>query len=267
LTSLNASWVYATFGEDDGLRAGQWIRDPNTTGGSGGYCYTANRVTNASPWTEIGVSAQLVGFGSSARFYLYNPCGITAANFTNGEKYAIDLGGWTARIQSIQTGAPWVDEYTITQPSSASTWESWSQNETLISGSRFVGIYVAVVSPGTANNLEAADCTITVTNPPTCTLGSEQANYPLAVTITNETTGEAVTLTFTMEVNQELELNTDAGTVTYLKDGQVHMEALTVVSGPRLDWLPLAPGSNTLRFDDTGTNAVTVTITWEIRYY
>jgi phage-related protein len=125
------------------------------------------------------------------------------------------------------------------------------------------------VSSGEYAYVECDDVTVNLdsSNTPTATIGAEQGNYELACTITNETTGDAIQLNFSMELNEELEVDTDEKEVVYLANNSRQMQALTLVGGVRREWLPLQPGNNTLRFDDTGTTGVTVTITFEKRYY
>jgi len=264
--STNTSWVYEEFGEDDGLRPGAWSKAH--VAGSSTRFYTANRGTDADPWEEIGIRQYLLPT-ASGRWSVYNPCGITAANFTNGEKYAEVVSVFDARIQSSSDGSSWADEYDIPDPSSASTWESWSRNETLASGSKYVGLFHLMNDYAQSYYVEAADCTLTLnsSNTPTLSIGSEQGNYELDVTITNNTTGDAIEVVFSMGLNEELEIDTAEKTVTYLEDDSSQFQALTLVGGARRDWLKLQPGNNTLEWTQTGTNGVTVTVEWEERYY
>jgi len=102
---------------------------------------------------------------------------------------------------------------------------------------------------------------------PAIIIGAEQSNYVLDCLVSNTTTGEAIRLTYPMALNEALAVDTAAKTVTDLQDGSRQFQALTLEGGARRDWLPLRPGDNTLRFDDTGTNGVTVTIEFEKRWY
>jgi len=262
-TSTNISWDYDEFGEDDGLRTGAWTKQAML---STPTFYTANRGTDADPWQEIGL---LVDSPNDIGLWrLHNPCGLTVANFQNGEKYRANAY-WRGQLRSSPNGSTWNLEYSIPSPSAAATWESWSQNETLASGAKYVGLYLEYYVTGATSYLEAADVTVTLDSSftPTIIIGSEQGNYSLDCTITNQTTGEAISLSYTMALNEDLEVDTDAKTVIDLEDDSSQFQALTLVGGARRDWLPLQPGSNTLRFDDTGTSGVTVTVEWGERYY
>jgi len=98
------------------------------------------------------------------------------------------------------------------------------------------------------------------------TVNAEDGNYQLAATITNEETGEALAVAMVMDLDSELEIDTDARQVTYLADGSGQFQALSL-SAARRHWLRLLPGENVLRFDDVGTGEVTVEVAWEARWY
>jgi len=255
-TSTNTSWVYALFGADDLKRAGQWKYDWV------GAFYSANHNTNADPWEEI-------GHNSGAHYtYLYNPCGVTNTNFTNGEKYWGSLSpDYYASIGSSLTGSSYTEEYVIPDPSATDTWEAWSRNEALATGSVYVRLFLASALYSD-NKVEAADCTVTLnsSNTPTATVNAEQGNYDIAAVIENTTTGESISIAATVQVNEDLEVDTDAKTVIFLADGSNYFSTLTVVGGARLHWLPLDPGNNTLQFTDAGTGNVTIEIEFEKRW-
>jgi hypothetical protein len=260
-SSTNTSWVYADFGEDDGLRSGQWTRS------GGAIFYDANQGGNADPWEEMGIQFLPQEDG---HYQLYNPCGITNVNFTNGEKRAQDKTLFKAGIRSSSNGVTFATEYSIPAPSSDNTWESWSRNEALASGAQYVRLSCNPGSVGSptvlTSEVEAADCTVTLNSSytPDVSIGSEQGNYSLAATITNETTGDAVTITMTMALDQVLEVDTDRKTVTLLDDGSGQLQARELDT-VRQDWLRLISGENTLTFEDTGTQEVLVGVVWDRR--
>ena len=70
-----------------------------------------------------------------------------------------------------------------------------------------------------------------------------------------------------MLLNEELEVDTDEKTVIFLDENSNQFNALELAGGPRMNWLPLDVGNNTLQFDDVGTGNVTITVTWWERYY
>lgn len=266
-SSTNTSWDYDTFGPGG---TGAWSR---ASAGSG-ITYTADKDSDAVPWSEIGVRCINATY-PSGEYWIYNPCGITVANFANGEYFAnliaMSNGSYFGQIMSALSSGSYVQEYLIGGPSSNDVWESWSRNETLISGSVYVKMRLeAATNLGTGDmSLECADVTLTLNSSytPVIAIGTEQGNYSLACKITNNTTVNAIELSYTMAVNQDLEVDTDLKTITLLDDGSNQFQALTVTAGPRRNWLPLAVGANTLKYDDTGCDTVTVVIDWEERHY
>ena len=284
--SSNSGWAYlfneddgSCWGEDDGLRAGAWAW-MWVDGESQFKTIPRDPGHSSDPWEGVGISVCENGDYGAGRVYLSNVCGITSISIPEGVARAYSpLSAWDARIQSKMPTGSWTDEYSIPAPSSPGTWEQWSRNETLQSGATSVGLYLYEPSDGPGaeqiiylsdDSSELGDEVYVYLNSsyiPVLIIGDEQGNYSLECTITNETTGDAITLDFTMELNEDLEVDTDAKTVTYLKDGSRQLQALELIGGARRDWLRLLPGNNTLKFEDPGTAGVTVTITFEERWY
>lgn len=268
-TSSNTSWDYDEFGDDAELRTGRWIKGVEFSDWA--VNYTADQDSDADPWTEIGIKRSRVDMAVNPYFYVYNPCGISNANFQNGQKYAgFGEAQWNGAIYSGINGPNEFLEVSIADPTLAATWQSWSQNEALRSGSKYVGILLQPTygGGGTDMKMEAADVTLTLVsgNAPVITVVAEQGNYTLDAVLTNNTTGDALAIAFEMELNETLEIDTYNRTVTYLADGSNQYGAVSRVGGARRDWLKLQPGSNTLQFDDSGTAGVTVAVSYEERY-
>lgn len=276
-TSTNDSWVYQEFGENGYNRAGGWIQEivVDSTLATDCEFYTANRDTNASPWEELGIDLYIGGAwqGERYRWYLYNGCGITNANFTNGEqRYQSAIPASSCNfIKSSVDGATYIDEYTIPLVAAHSTWEAWSRSEALTAGSYYVSLeaWYETSKHNFGHWLEAADCTITLdaTYTPDSTIGAEQANYPLDCTIENTTTGDSIELTLTMNIDDILEIDTDNKTITNLTEGSSIYGALTLTGGVRRDWLPLVNGVNALSYTETGVADVNIDLVWDRRYY
>jgi hypothetical protein len=272
--SANGSWAYTEFGEDDGLRSASWI--PEIIGGTGAATYTGNQGANANPWIEIGVKATGSFHGPKAQQKLYNPCGITNANFTNGEaKMGTTADYWFARIRSSANNTSWVTEYTHPGCASQDTWEGWSRNEAITAGSKWVALYqhVNLISGVSDSWIEASNvvATISPTYRPSIIVGAEQTNYSLSCVIENTTIGQSITLTFQMELDETLEVNTDAKTITYSNDNSCQMQALGLDGGARRVWLFLqdvrAGGTNTIKYTEAGVAGVTMDISFSRRYY
>jgi len=280
LASTNTSWVYANFGVTGERMAGAW----SFVGGRG-LGYTANQHTWATTWAELGIATEGVGV-MWGYWYLTNPCYITNANFSNGQKWVESFLGtfslappWydlDATIDAYYLGPAgynWFLQDSIAAPSAEAGWEAWSDNQALTALS--TGVRLSVVldayDPRVQVNvyLEAADCTLTLNSSytPVVAIGAETGGYTLAARISNTTTGQIIDLDFVMPTNQELEVDTDAKTLTYLADGSNQFQALTMVDGPRRDWLKLQPGNNTIQYDETGAAGVTIEFEWEERLY
>jgi hypothetical protein len=238
----------------------------NDFGNDEGYHYTANRDTLADPWEELGIKVNSWG----GQWELHNPCGITNVNFANGEKYAETLIYWLAVVQSYN-GSLWTTEYSIPQPSTAATWESWSYNAAITSGSVKVRLNHATYMNGFGIDtlVEAADVTLTLSSSgvPTVTINAEQSNYTLDAKITNQRTDDEIEMDYIMALDDTLEVNTDEKTVIDLEDESNQFQALTVVGMTRRDWLRLEPGNNQLEYEEDNTQGVTLAIEWEERFY
>ncbi len=260
--STNTSWVYEGFGEDDGLRTGQWVR--SVVDGSPTF-YGGNHGASADPWIELGISASGAGHG---RIYMYNPCGITNANFTNGEKRSDNKNRYDAYIKSRVSGSShWGVEYQIPFPMADNVWESWSCDVGLASSSLCVALE-CYSEMGTTNDVEVADCTLTLnsSNVPTHEIGDEIGSYELDCIIANETTEEGIALNLTMGL-ETLEVDTDNETIILLADGSSQIQALTLIGGARPNWLRLVDGENELTFEDAGTVELEVVLVWDRRLF
>jgi hypothetical protein len=268
--STNTSWVYEAFGEDDGLRSASWAFSGD------GSKYTGTRGANSNPWETIG----LAGPASTGLWALYNPCGITNVNFTSGEKYVTNGTSWfstvgvaplTGILSSASGNWGWgirTDEYGIAAPSNT-TWTAWNRDEAITAGAKYVALALGNYAPAAPSYLDAAGATVTLNSSytPVIAIGAEQSNYDLSVTLTNSTTGDSIVIALTMQLNQTLEINSDAKTITLLADNSQQMQALTLTGGARRDWLRLAAGNNTLTWNDTGTVSVEVEILFDRRYF
>ena len=132
LTSTNGSWDYDDFYEEKYLygpsaRTGSWSRslDISTYGG--------NQNTLALTYAELGLGRDVSVTTKTPWSYLFwqliNPCGISAANFTNGEFYHGRTDWFKAYVKHSANGSSFTTEYTIPAGTN-STWNSWSRNAT-----------------------------------------------------------------------------------------------------------------------------------------
>jgi hypothetical protein len=267
--STNTSWVYENFGDDNGLRAGAWTLYTNHGNVTR---YTANHATNATPWSEAGMQVIAHKYGEGA-WRLYNPCGITNADISNGEYYGqANLDDGEIEIESSTNGCNWSEDFEMDLTCDA-TWRAWSNATTLKSGAKHVRVVGEIRSYGCGHgteylNVEFSDATITLNSSytPSITLGSEiGSGTTFAPTITNTTTGDAITLSYLLGVNQRMTVDTANKTIT-LSDGSSHLEAITL-DQTRREWLRLAAGVNVLTFSDVGTAKLEVEVEWDRRYF
>ena len=187
--------------------------------------------------------------------------GTPAKRWAVGFGLLVGLGGQVRASYSSY----YANFYDPPEPTAEDSWESWSY-----SGGAFSAVasklFIAAWRCGVYLGFSAATVDLYTTETPDHEINDEQANYSLECTITNNSTGEAITISYTMALSEELEVNTDEHTVIDLEDASRQIQALTLVGGARRHWLPLQPGSNTLQFDDAGTAAVTVTVEWYERF-
>ncbi len=279
--SDNTKWKYATFGsmpKDAGEqkaqdnREGVWrnygeiarIGDPSVVG----ICYTGQFGTqNLSSYTYIGARIEArtrYSFG----WQLWCPCGAVNAEWS-GESYAEDTSNWLAETRYLErdTGARRY-QYQIPPPTNPATWDTWSKAK---DGTDWdpAGDAISLWNFWFKSMVGADGMTVyfdTSEVPAIYLCPEDTDNYPLSVDLENQTTGEIMTVTFNMAINQTLKIDTDNDTVVYLRDSTSQRQAVETDT-VRKRWLTFAPGSNTLKFTDPGTVAVTVTVKWRERYY
>lgn len=262
-TSTNASWDYDEFADTAGLRSGGW----STAHTLYGLIYTANHKSYADPASEMGVNVlrnlppQAGGGPSWAYWRLYNPAGITAWNFSNGENYndgTPDM--YDARLRSSVDGWTWTDDYAIPAPNSLSTWKTWNDNRATlaIETAYYVQLYTSM-SFVADSRTEVADVTVTLDSDgiPQASMLAEISVYQLACRISNNDTGEYINIDFTMSFNETLQIDTEAHTVTYLKDNSNVFNALKPPPA-RNEWLKLAYGANELQYTEIEVAGVTI---------
>ena len=288
-TSTNASWDYDDFAAGDsnyyslpnGNRAGSWkptvlsAYGPESqifTGGgtASGYGYASM----ADPTSAMGMMVQ--SYVRSGRYQAEtaklewrwsNPAGGSVV-ITAGEKYR--CGSSYPAISALQysnDGVTWTSKWNEAKPTTAGTITALTNNGTATLGASYKNLryvlYGSVVAGSASWGwMNITDVTVSLgTTVPSVTLGAEAANYYMDATITNSASGDYITLKLIMALNQTLTIDCDAHTVT-LSDGTNALAALGL-SSVRVEWLDLSPSANVLTFTDTGTAAVTMTVSWK----
>lgn len=275
-TSSNTSWVFDEFQGDSLARAGGWMPSRPVSVGGSATTYTADHNTEADPATEMGMriaAYQVNGVwkaGSGQVIWsFYNPCGITTVTAT-GEKYR-KLAGWAtyAVFQKSLNGKTWANVWSEASPASAATWTAWAAHSAVsLSGTypylrfMFQGQPVATADNEIDNECNSITVTVSSTLCPTGTISTEQSAYEFDGILTNITTGDYLTIKYTMELAQTLRYDTESERVTYMKDN-TPARAAVIKSTDRFEAFPLLAGTaNVLQWDDTGTAGVTITINY-----
>lgn len=280
--SSNTSWDYDDFADvatsgfltsEKLTRGGTWRRGDSLAGNAhGGNQYTTIWPTNGA-YGELGLSDGVVVTTKTAlgiMWFISNPCGISAANFQNGEFYHGRTDWFKAYVESSSsgTGSNTV-RYTI-PTSTNSTWNSWSQNVTgLPAGTQYV--FLALRGYGSSNypmRVECSDVTVTLNGSytPVTAIGAEENTYRLQPTLTNQTTVESITLDAALDVDESIEVDVANHQVTLLSDDSDAYNAVETVEGVRRWILRLQAGENTLRYDEAGVVEVDVEIEFSKRF-
>ncbi|MDR3572853.1 MAG: hypothetical protein P4L50_03245 [Anaerolineaceae bacterium] len=277
-TSTNSSWVFSQFKDLSGLRFCPWKATVISTSGKLSNCYTGPSATLADPATEAGM--QMLAWQKSGRWQaenaslewrFYHPAGITAVTATGQKLRHTTSWPATCGLRKSLNGTAWTNVWQESSPASVDTWTAWNTHTAVSLAGSFP--YVDLVMTGTlaasdSNEADSEAQSVTLaldsTKTPVVTLGPELANYYLAATITNQTTGESYTVTYWVTINDTL--TADGMTYSLALSDNTKKGAVIAFSTIRDEWLDLLPGvANTLKFDDPGTNGVTVDVYWRDR--
>lgn len=273
-TSTNTSWVYAAFADAAQLRSGILKSMVISSKGGNSQIYTGSQgAQNVDPATYAGM--QMLDWqngttwqaeNASMEWRLSHPFGITTVTST-GDKYR-NSSSWPSAVglQYSNNGKNWSTSWNEASPASASSWTSWTHNAVALGATYlfirwfFSGGLAAVASGEADFDINGITVTLDSTQTPIVTATGEQANYHLNCTITNTTTGQWISLTLPMGLNNGLTVDCTNKLVTYA-DGSNCMAAIDW-SSVRDEWLDLQPGANVLQYDDVGTTAVTLLTQW-----
>ncbi len=266
-TSTNASWNYLEFFEEGAGRAGAWT----FTNKRWTRAYGGNQNSAADLYGELGIAdaTEETKQVLEGHWSLYNPCGIVSANFQSGERWYSRAEWFKATIRSSTDGSTTTTHYTL-PTGSPEAWTAWSQNATLVSGAHYVYLWLAGYARMTKPaRVEASQVTLALDSSmtPAPMILPELPVYRLAATLTNLTTGDAIEIDFALNLNEGLRIDVVTSEVIYEVDGSSRFAAVTPVGGERHHWLRLAPGANTLRWDEAGVIEVDVGIAFERRFF
>lgn len=277
LNSTNLIWTYASFDDADTKRTGEWAGNVASSRWGSSRIYTGVRGAVADPSTEMGMS--IIAYFNGLKYkteeaklewQLNHPAGIVKVT-ASGEKRRV-LTNWpTVELKYLHpTRQTWEGVWIQATPSTANTWESWTETDKTISPTaksikfKMEGLVSGGATANQANfSIKDAIIYLDSTGIPVTKLNAELGEYYLNARITNNTSGEWIDLNWNMKVNTMLKVNCEDRTIVY--DSMINALAARTLSTVRKDWLNLAPGSNTLQFDDTGTTGVTILVKYRKR--
>jgi len=279
-SSTNQVWVFNEFGENAVSRMGAWSYYIALTQYARAYSVggLSGEKGLVGVWDYLGINYfSMSNVVSAADVIFENVCGIDTVNITAGELYRADeveSWGWELKHYGFVDGVAQTAGSTA-MPASANTLLGWTQTINLTSLSGLATRYSFALrlrgTPGSGFYSFAGVNTVSVTlhsaNTPGVTMNGELSNYPLAATVTNTTTGDAITVSFNMAIGQTLEIDVLNGTVTYLADSSRQGQAVRRQGSARPFWLPLVVGGNTIHFSDLGTGNVHIEFAFRERYY
>lgn len=285
-TSTNYSWTWEYFADDAGKRTAAWTPAVTRSVGGKSYAYGGNRgsvhvdecedpYAAKTSYTELGCA--MVTYYRAGRWmpetaninWTINTVGATSLVYS-GEKY--------------RTGTPWpeyagftylpepkiITQGSLATPTEAGSWEAFSGTITADSTKQNWQFRLrGSVSGGSTKHHKYIECnavqmSLVGTRTPYVKLLDEIANYQLDLKIENATTGEYITISGPVVINETLTIDCKNKTVTR-EDGTNAISYLTLDS-PRDEWLTLDPNSvNSIVYTDDNTGDYTAVMTWEDR--
>jgi hypothetical protein len=265
-SSTNGSWVWGNLGSNgfgsalQPERSAAWL--PIATGSGSTFTASLTPGGTAEPYDVIGIDNEpLTIADSTVRWQVYLPCGIFDYDATGADNVA----GTPALIAVSTNGINWVTS-DVTN-GSVSGWTAWNETGTSLNTQwRYLGF---LSNGATLSQLSAITITIHNVLRPIVTLASEENNYELEMTITNQTTGEAITVAVLPGLTLgtgHIEVDAGARTVIDPEYGVSRYSAMRR-STLRRDILRLAPGANTIKVEEYQIAWVDVLLEWEERFY
>lgn len=279
-TNTNHRWDSAdsVFGEPTGLRTGGWR--PSVPVGKFSNYYTGNQGTfGTDPFTNMGaeiVAYQDVVYKSekaTIHWTYFNPYVITAIS-SLGEKYKLNsTTTWpVTRLTSSVAGTTFVQEWAEATPASAATWTNWTHaSEAVPAGTKYLRFEFSGAVQASLNNVARNEVnlgsagsmgvTLDSNTVPSVTVKSQQTNAEINVVLANTTTGDSLNVSFPLEANKTLTIDTENRQMSY----QGILLSPPDLSSVRQEWLRLQPGDNTITYTDSTTGNVTVVFTYNAR--
>lgn len=154
-----------------------------------------------------------------------------------------------ARAVSVLVEA-WISLWNESSPASVTTWTGWTHNTVSVPNTatwvRFAlsGTMTALIDAIAAFEALTVTVVFTSANVPSGSLLSESSNYPLALSLTNTTNGDVLSVDFSMKTNVPFTIDGEEFTVLY-QGLNVH-NAITLDNEARDVFIRLGAGANAL---------------------
>lgn len=270
--STNLEWQYNAddFGDNVGYRPAAWRFNRLSGVSEAVYAFTDEGGADIDPWDVIGLSAWRDG---NAEWRLSVPVGCSYLSIV-GQKYRTPIYGtwdaWVTMTHRTEAGAS--TQFTpIPAPAQDDVWEGWSALPSSLTVAKTeVGFRLGTSGSVSGDysgrsKLYVSSADVTLLNPPTFAMYPEQTVYSLDARLTNLATGDVVALRYDMAIGDTLIVDTATRRV-YLASGKSAFSGLSMSGARRAEWLPLLPGSNTLRYEETGVTSLGLQVSFSPRY-
>lgn len=281
-TSDNVTRDYTEFWEKNQQRAGAWTPDVEVSSFPGyraSRYYTGNHTDeDTDPATEMGMWMQSVYESGLWRYEngkihwsLYEPAGIYRVVSWTTEKYRTGptWPGYAA-LQKSLNGSLWTSVVAIVSPTAAASWGSPATVGPYVMGTGyyylrtlFAGVQGAgqVGGVGVQSALETNALQYETVNPLDVSIGARSANtYEINCIVRNTTNHMYFKVNVTLALNDVVEIDCDAKTVTIVSNNKRYRSGLFVPS-TQADWMVLDPGDNTISYTEDEVVAVSVSVT------
>jgi len=261
-------------------RLGQFFPKIIKNVGEQSHVYTADHVSYADVATEMGMAIRAFLSGTSWKaptatlaWDFYHPAGMTNVSM-DGEKYRKSTGfPIVAALKKSTNGSTYSSVANEAAPATANVWTALA---TLTGSKSLSGTFSYIrfefggtVAAGIAENYAAIELdnlvlTLDSANLPLIWFGSENNNNYEDFRITNNTNGHWLEVSYPVPVNDAIIIDTENLEAYRESDGSAI--PIRLDDENRVEWLPFEPGVvNTLQYDETGANALTIDTEWEDR--
>jgi hypothetical protein len=282
-TSSNGSFVYATFYDINGLRAGAWQpyirRQSDPTFSRSGHFTSTSDEGDTDPATEMGLAAKTYESGGLWRSdtvsltWVGNFPDYVTTFSASGEQNQTVSGIPSAGMAYVNDAGGITFMWTLSAQATTdySTWTAWTKATTdatvppNLDALRWMMFGTITGTTDAYSKAGASAVTVNMTNPPHVMIRPETSTaVKLNCTIANTTTGDSFDLSLPMEVNDTVIVTTDPDFPTVSYKGSLINGAIRL-SSIRSAWMKLQPGSNTLTFDNLQSVANNFTINIKYR--